>query len=109
ERRYSHHVWRSVLQPEGIFFEVVWLNGSHAGAAAAHLPHLNMLANAETADPHATHQRLVASECDHINVHFLHIDWDHAGGLRRVQYKNDVMLPADPPDLLDRLHRADDV
>ncbi len=81
----------------------------HTGATATGLPYIDVLSHAETADPSATHQRFVPCEGQHINVHLLHVDWDHARGLGRVDGKDDIPLAADPADLLRRLHGADDV
>ena len=78
---------------------MVRIDGSHAGAAAAHLLHFDVLANAEAADAHAAHQRFVAGECHHVDVHLLHVDRNDAGGLSGIHDKGHAAFAADPADL----------
>jgi len=85
------------------------IDRAYSGAAAAYLCDFNMFANTKAANAHANHQCFVPGERDHINIHFFHVDRDHASGLRRIDDEDDVVLPAKTPHFAKWLHRADDV
>src|ERR1039458_2577748 len=105
----SHHVRSAELEAPRIFLQMVRMDRAYSGTAAAYLCDFNMLADTKTADAHAAHQCLVPCERDHINIHFFHVDRDHAGGLRCVYKEDYVVLPAKTPHFAEGLHGADHV
>src|ERR1017187_8922477 len=106
---YAAHVWRAVFKPPGILLEMERMDRPNAGAAAAHLFDAYVLANTKAADAHAPHERFVAGEGNHIDVHLPHVDRNDAGGLSGIHDEPDAALAADRPNLLDWLHRTDHV
>src|SRR5664280_296507 len=80
QRRHTDHVRSAVLESPGILIKMVGIDGPNAGTAATDLLDFYMLANTEAADAHAPHERFVAGECDHVDVHLLHVDGNDAGG-----------------------------
>ena len=109
EGRHSHHIRSAELEAPRIFFQMVRIDRAHSGTAAAHLCDCNMLTDTKTADAHAAHQGLVPGERDHINIHFFHIDRNHAGGLRCVHKEGYAVLATKAPHFAERLHGADHV
>ena len=73
------------------------------------LLHFDVLADAEAADAHAPHERLMTGESHHVDVHLFHVDGNDAGGLGSIHDKRHAAFVADPADLPDRLHCAEHV
>ena len=82
---------------------------AHAGAAGAGMPDFDSVAHTDAADSGRAHERLVARERQRVDMHRLHVDRHHAGGLRRVYDKPDVGRVANLADLRHRLNRPEDV
>src|ERR1039458_7581018 len=109
QRGHADHVWRAVFKPPGILLEMERMDRPNAGAAAAHLFDAYVLANTKAADAHAPHERFVAGEGNHIDVHLPHVDRNDADGLSGIHDEPDAALAADRPNLLDWLYRTDHV
>src|ERR1039458_6082536 len=109
QRGHADHVWSAVLKSPGILGEMKRMDRPNAGAAAAHLFDFYVLANTKATDAHAPHERFVAGEGHHIDVHLPHVDRNDAGGLSGIHDEGDAALAADRSNLLDRLYRADHV
>ena len=75
-------------------------------ARAADLPGCNVhtLAHAQSARTLRAHERLVPREAQHVDVHFLHVDGQHARALRGVHEKQQPVLPRKRADAFKLQH-----
>ena len=77
--------------------------------AGARVPDLDAVAHVQPADPGRPHERLVARERQHVDVHRLDVDRHPPGGLRGVDQERHALLAAAGADVRHRLDGADDV
>jgi hypothetical protein len=85
------------------------LRAPHARGAGAGVPDLDAVAHVQPADAGRPHERLVARERQHVDVHRLDVDRNPPGGLRGVDQERHALLAAAGADLRHRLDGADDV
>src|SRR5262249_38236687 len=105
----AEYVWCAAFEEVGKLTRLRLAGRVAAGAALTPGADFGPRANIEGARPGRTKQGFVPRKRQEIDVRGSHVDAHNAGGLRRIDHKQNVSLARDAAYILDRLNRAQDV